>query len=61
MKKSEQEHGMVTLFIPSDPLNPDDTFVPVVTNGEIIQVKRGINVTVTKDIQRRIIEAGYLK
>lgn len=50
----------VKVTIPKDPVNKNDSFVPVSINGYIYQIKRGEEVEVPKEVARILKEAGYI-
>ena len=50
----------VKITIPQDPLNKNDSFVPVAINGHIWQITRGKEVEVPKEVARILKEAGYI-
>ena len=56
VKKQEK----VKIVIPKDPINKNDSFVPVAINGYIYQIKRGETVEVPKEVARILKEAGYI-
>ena len=56
-KKTEKK---VKVRIPRDQLNDTDSFVPVVINGKITQIKRGEDVEVSEEIARILRDSGYL-
>lgn len=55
-----KEVKKVKVIIPTDPINDEETFVPVVINGYIYQIKRGEEVEVPKEVARILKEAGYI-
>ena len=55
-----EEVKKVKVIIPTDPINDEETFVPVVINGYIYQIKRGEEVEVPKEVARILKEAGYI-
>ncbi len=57
-KKVEEKKVKVT--IPKDPINENDTFVPVSINGKIWQIKRGVEVEVPEEVKNILKEAGYI-
>ena len=57
VKKQEEK---VKIVIPKDPINKNDSFVPVAINGYIYQIKRGETVEVPKEVARILKEAGYI-
>lgn len=50
----------VRIKIPVDPLNKEDSFIPVGINGYIYQIKRGVAVEVPQTVAGILEDAKYI-
>lgn len=50
----------VSIRIPFDAMNKEDSYVPVCINGYIYQIKRGEDVEVPTQVRQLLCDAGYI-
>lgn len=59
-KEALANEKRITTIIPKSELNPNDIVIPVMINGYVMQVNRGVEVELPMSVYKAIKDGGYI-